>query len=267
MVRPGSVSGRIATVNRGAAFGAAIRRINRPWWYYHRHWYYGTWYNWPAYPYFWANLRGAYWLSPWWTGATFVYDNPYYLYVLYPSDDPYMLTIPRGVNYSLPLPVPTESQADATDPATVSAAMACLDRARADFMAGRYADAKTEMDRAVTMLPADRSMQEFRALTLFARGEYELAASALYAVLAAGPGWNWETMVRLYPNDSTYTAHLRALEAYVRGHPNKGSGHFLLGYHYLVMDQLEAAVAELRSAARLSPRDRVSPAIVEALSR
>jgi tetratricopeptide (TPR) repeat protein len=256
---------RIATVNRGIAFVAAVNRLNRPWWRYHRLWYYGAWYNWPAYPAFWANLPGAYWLSPWWTGAAFVYDNPYYIYVPYPSDNPYLLTVSRGLDYSLPLPVPTDSQAERIDAAKVSAAMACLNRALADFNAGLYANATTEMDRAVTLLPGDRSMQEFRALTLFARGEYDQAASAIYAVLAAGPGWNWETMSGLYPDVPSYTAHLRKLEAHLRTHPDDGSAHFMLAYHYLVLNQLDAAVGELRMAAKLSPRDKVSPALLEVL--
>jgi tetratricopeptide (TPR) repeat protein len=268
VVYPGSVHGhRIATVNRGAAFTAGVYRFNRPWWRYHRAWYYGAWYNWPAYPAFWANLPGAYWLSPWWTGTTFVYDNPYYVYLLYPSENPYVMTLPRGLDYSTPLLMPTESQADRTDANSLGAALASMDRARADFMAGNYADATNATDRAVTLLPGDRSMQEFRALTLFARGEYDEAASAIYAVLSAGPGWNWETMIGLYPNVQNYTAHLRMLESHVRAYPTEARGHFLLGYHYLVMNDLSAAVNELRKAAKLSPRDKVSPAIVEALSR
>jgi len=264
---PGYYGPRIGTVNRGTRFVAGVNRFNRPWWRHHYGWYYGAWYNWPAYPAFWANLPGAYWLSPWWTGSTFVYENPYYLYVLYPTENPYILGVPRGLDYSQPLPVPTEAQENRTESATVNEAMACLERGRVYFKAGRYADATSEMDRAVTLLPGDRSMQEFRALTLFARGEYEAASSAIYSVLAAGPGWNWETMTGLYPDVQTYTAHLRLLEAYARAHPTEGSPHFLLGYHYLVMNEFNAAIDQLRAAAKLSPSDKVSPAIVDALSR
>ena len=45
-----------------------------------------------------------------------------------------------------------------------------------------------------------------------------------YAVLTAGPGWNWSTLVGLYPDVDTYTNQLRALEAYVRSNPSSASG-------------------------------------------
>ena len=38
----------------------------------------------------------------------------------------------------------------------------------------------------------------------------------LYVVLTAGPGWDWATMVGLYPDVDTYTRQLRALEAAIK---------------------------------------------------
>jgi len=263
----GAIGPRITTVNRGAGFTAAVNTLNRPWWNYHRSWYYGAWYNWPAYPALWARLASGYWLTPWASDVVFVYDNPYYQIVVPPIENPYLYVVPRGLDYSLPLPVPTEAQADKTDEAVVSAAMACFDRARVYFKVGRYADATAEMDRAVRLLPGDRSMQEFRALTLFAREEYAAAAAGIYAVLSAGPGWDWNTMAGLYPDGETYTRQLRALEVHVRHYPTEGSGHFLLAYHYLVLNHLDEAVVELRTAATLAPKDKLSAALAEALSR
>ena len=42
-------------------------------------------------------------------------------------------------------------------------------------------------------MPNDASLHEFRALVLFALGQYEQAAATLYAVLSNGPGWDWTT--------------------------------------------------------------------------
>ena len=47
-----------------------------------------------------------------------------------------------------------------------------------------------------------------QALTLFAQRKYKDAASAIYAVLAAGPGWDWQTMSELYPDPEVYTKQL-----------------------------------------------------------
>ena len=42
---------------------------------------------------------------------------------------------------------------------------------------------------------------------------YDEAAAVAYTVLTAGPGWNWTTLVGLYPDVDTYTNQLRAVEA------------------------------------------------------
>ena len=66
------------------------------------------------------------------------------------------------------------------------------------------------MDHAIKLLPSDATMHEFRALVLFAEGKYHEAAEGIYAVLSMGPGWTWDTMMSLYPNEETYTRQLRA---------------------------------------------------------
>ena len=48
-------------------------------------------------------------------------------------------------------------------------------------------------------MPNDPTLHEFRALVLFAQGQYDAAAATLYPVLNAGPGWDWTTLVGLYP--------------------------------------------------------------------
>ena len=40
--------------------------------------------------------------------------------------------------------------------------------------------------------------------------DYQQAAAAVYAVISAGPGWDWNTVSNLYPNAGVYTDHLRS---------------------------------------------------------
>jgi cytochrome c-type biogenesis protein CcmH/NrfG len=120
---------------------------------------------------------------------------------------------------------------------------------------------------ALTLLPSDTTMHEFRALCLFALARYREATTAVYAVLSAGPGWSWETMASLYANPDTHTRQLRRLERHVKRHPKDPSGHFLLAYHYVVLDQRDAAAAEFGRAAQLNRRDKLSASLAAALTR
>ena len=77
---------------------------------------------------------------------------------------------------------------------------------------------------ALAKVPNDSDIHEFRALCLFALGRYDEAAATLYAVLSVGPGWDWTTLIGLYPDVSVYTAQLRALESYCTGASRLGPG-------------------------------------------
>ncbi len=258
---------RGSNINRGSRFESSIRDFNRPWRSYHHGWYHGGWWNWPSYPAVWAGLVGGNWLAPWANGSSFDYDNPYYAAPAYDDEDPSGYAVPPGLDYAQPIPVPTDDQVQATDNDTVTDAMSYCGSARASFKKGQYAKATAGLDRALQLLPGDRSMQEFRALTLFARAKYDEAAGVLYAVLAGGPGWDWNTMMALYPRTDVYTPQLRGMEAFVTAHPEDGKAHFLLGYHYLVLDDRDAAIAELRTAAKLTPEDQLSAQLADALSQ
>ena len=120
--------------------------------------------------------------------------------------------------------------------------------------------------KAIRLLPSDATLHEFRAMTLFAQGRYKDAAATLYAVLAAGPGWGWDTMRGLYPDEDTYTRQLRALEEYVRKDPKSGEAHFVLAYQYLVLGVKDEAVKQLREVVRLQPQDQLSAALLKALT-
>jgi tetratricopeptide (TPR) repeat protein len=138
--------------------------------------------------------------------------------------------------------------------------------ARSYFMDGKYVEATAEAERALKVLPGDRTIHEFRALCLFARKRYKEAAAALYAVLAAGPGWDWKTMSALYPDNDTYTAQLRALEQYLKDNPTDPQGRFLLGYHYTVLDDRDSAAEQFRLAAKLQPKDKLSAQLADAMT-
>ena len=62
--------------------------------------------------------------------------------------------------------------------------------------------------------PGDGALHEYRALVLFALGKFSEAAGVLNPVLAGGPGWDWTTMISLYPGQETYMNQLAALESY-----------------------------------------------------
>ena len=150
--------------------------------------------------------------------------------------------------------------------ATVTDANRRFDTARESFKQGKYAQAQELVEAAIKDLPSDATLHEFRSLTLFAQGKYKDAAAGLYAVLAAGPGWDWDTMRPLYPDPDTYTKQLRALEAFVGKEPTAGYGHFLLAYHYLVLGSKDAAVQQFQEVVKVQPEDKLAAALLKALT-
>jgi tetratricopeptide (TPR) repeat protein len=200
------------------------------------------------------------------------------------------VVVPETLNYSSPIPPPTgDEAADAfppepeqgddetfpttdpppppTDNSTVNEANERFDAARKAFYNGDYAKAQELVEQAIQVLPSDATLHEFRALTLFAQKKFKEAAATLYAVLWAGPGWNKDTMATLYPDWDTYTRQLRALESYVKAHPDEAYAHFLLAYHYLVVGSMDQAIAQLKEVVRLDPKDQLSAALVKALTQ
>jgi hypothetical protein len=93
------------------------------------------------------------------------------------------------------------------------------------------------------------------SLVLFAQGDYLRAAAAAHAALSQGPGWNWNTLYGLYGNVDIYTRHLRSLEAAVSANPNSAEHHFLLGYHCLMLNQVDSGRRNLSRALELQPGD------------
>ena len=185
------------------------------------------------------------------------YTNPYYATVL--AAQPAQTTV--VYDYSQPINVTAAPQNEAAAATTEQVFSAARDA----FMAGNYQRALDLADQVLKETPNAAVVHEFRGLTLFALQHYDESAAVTYAVLTAGPGWNWSTMVGLYPDADTYTNQLRALEAAVRATPDSAAGHFLLAYHYMVQGHNEAAVTQFQNVLTIQPGDQIAGSFVKAL--
>jgi tetratricopeptide (TPR) repeat protein len=278
--RAGSYAGAGANVGNhpyaaGAAYGAN-----------HGNWYHGAWngnygaYGWGHYGgYGWGGwglgmaggmaLGGMAGMGGWGYGSSLYnmgyssYSNPYSATA--PVDQTGGATTPaQGSSYDYSQPIDTTSPPPAQ--ATGDDTMATFDESRTIFKAGGYDQALASCDKALQKMPNDTSLHEFRALILFALKRYDEAAGALYAVLSAGPGWDWTTLIGLYPDVDVYTAQLRALEAYCSEHPNSSSARFVLAYHYLAQGHHKTAVAQLEKVVKLQPSDTLSAKLIRIFS-
>jgi tetratricopeptide (TPR) repeat protein len=192
-----------------------------------------------------------------WNLGLATYANPYFI-----AAAPVAGVAAPVYDYSRPI----DTTAALPSAETADPAMQAFDDARAAFREGDYARALTLTDQALAALPNDATLHEFRALALFAQGRYDQAAGVLYAVLSVGPGWDWATMVGLYPNVEVYTRHLRALESYAGQNPNAAAPRFVLAYHYLTTGDTAAAASMLREVVRLQPSDQLSAAMLGQLT-
>jgi tetratricopeptide (TPR) repeat protein len=140
-----------------------------------------------------------------------------------------------------------------------------LNAAIAAFKQADYDSALDITNRAITQFPSDAVLHEFRALVLFAKGDYRQSAATLHSVLALGPGWDWTTMARLYPDISLYTTQLRTLEDSVRQNPQDAAGHFVLAYHYMTAGHADSAANQLAQVTQLVSNDRVAADLLRML--
>ncbi len=165
---------------------------------------------------------------------------------------------PSAGDYSQPI------TATAADPAPAAAdqASAAFSQARDAFKSGDYAQAQQLVNQALAQTPNDSTLHQFFALTLIAQGQYEKAAAPIYAVLSAGPGWNWTTLSGMYPDVATFTTQLRGLESYVSTNTGSSAARFVLGYVYLCEGEDPAAVKQFKAAAQLQPSDTLSAQLI-----
>jgi tetratricopeptide (TPR) repeat protein len=178
--------------------------------------------------------------------GNFAYSSGYLPYM-----NPYYASGMGGWNYAQPIPTMLVTEAR-------PGAQQMFDQAVAQFRAGEYQAALATVDQAIQQNPSDHVMHEFRALTLFAMGDFKNAAATIHPVLAVGPGWDWATLSNLYDNIDVYTAQLRRLESAVTSNPNQADNQFLLAYHYTTAGHSEAAAKRLAEVVRISPNDRLA---------
>lgn len=243
---------------------------------YHDDWYHGGWYPGAGWGYMWDNypVAAAIGLTGWainrigYGWGYWGYSNPYYS-----ESGSY------GYDYSEPLVVycdnSSSSTATTTDAATTATetvstmqspptneGMAAFEEARTAFHGGDYAMALAKIDTTLKTMPRDTVVHEFRSLVLFALKKYPESAAASYAVLAAGPGWDWTTMISLYPGVDPYTKQLRALEDFAKANPQSADAKFLLGYHYQTCGHNESASKQYKLAQNLLPDDKLIKQLV-----
>jgi tetratricopeptide (TPR) repeat protein len=147
-----------------------------------------------------------------------------------------------------------------------SKAMQLFDTGLEQFQGAKYQQALSSFDAALKNLPGDPVVHEVRALTLFALGDYKKAAVALNSLLSSAPGMDWTTMSSLYGNDDDYTAQLRKLEAYCKANPKDAAAAFVLAYHYLTLDEKDAAIDMLRIVVADQPKDTTAKRMLDALA-
>jgi tetratricopeptide (TPR) repeat protein len=187
------------------------------------------------------------------------YSNPYYTEPVAVGD--------TYIDNSMSLAMPPTQIVEGSDqpPGVTDPGMKAFSDAQSAFYDGNYQEALQATNRALASMPKDSIIHEFRALVLFALGNYRESAGTLHPVLAVGPGWDWTTMSSLYPDVEIYTGQLRKLESYVGDNPKSAQGHFLLAYHYLTAGHSKYAADELRHVRKVAPKDAVSAQLLELL--
>jgi tetratricopeptide (TPR) repeat protein len=235
----------------------------------HGDWYHGTWaggwYPGAGWGQMWSNYPVAAALGVTWWGASRLsyafgmggYSNPYY-----DGGESYDYSQPvaayqPAVESQVAAPATVAPTGTAPNPGVSQDGTSVFDQSRAAFARGDYAPALELCDQTLKTMPHDAVVHEFRSLALFALQKYRDAAAGAYAVLSAGPGWDWTTLSSLYGNVADYTTHLRRLESYVGENPNSSDAHFLLAYHYLTAGHADAARGQLVEVDKLTPNDRL----------
>ena len=224
----------------------------------HCHWGY-IWDEYPVAAAFGATMWGINCVN--WAYGISAYYNPYY-------DDPVYVNNQVVVSYNEPIVgnpnYETDQSSDSSgssDPLTET-----FNQAREAFYNGDYQQALKLTNQCLQTAPEDAAINEFRALCLFALGEYRQAAANIHAVLAAGPGWNWTTLISLYKNPKTYTDQLRQLESYVNSNPDAAGATFLLAYHYLTAGHEQDAVEMWKRVAEIEPDDQLTQQFIKMYS-
>ena len=204
-----------------------------------------------------------------------MYSNPYYVgggttAAYYDYSQPITVINQQTDPYVTMAQTPSDGGDTTSSPPTVSPEVqegtTHMDLARDAFRAGDYGKASSEIDLAIKALPKDAALHEFRALIFFATKDYKQAAGTLYAVLSAGPGWDWTTLSGMYANVATYTEQLRALEVYTKENPSSPESRFVLAYHYTTCGYPDSARKQYEEVLKLLPGDQLSAQLLKLLT-
>ncbi len=254
---------------------------------YYGDWYHGSWHGnyGSAWGYSAASLATSALVSTWAMGPT-VYNSGYYSYSNPYATEPLVIQVDSSpqvvIDYQQPLQVelpPVQvPQADVSQPDASAAqpemipappisedAAALLDQARQFFAAGDYPQTLNQINKILATSPNDPVVHQFRALVLFAKGDYRQATAALYSVLSVGPPWDWTTMSGLYADTDTYSRQYHELESFSQQNPQAAYAHFLLGYHYMICGYNDDAIAEFKRTIELEPSDELASNLVKML--
>ncbi|NRB75333.1 MAG: tetratricopeptide repeat protein [Verrucomicrobiales bacterium] len=245
---------------------------SNPWWNrpaYHP-WYGGSWncgwnrppyYRPPAFPGYWVPRSSIGWGLIGWGLGNLIFDcgyhhyhNPYIVKTVYVESAP-------SITYQVPITQiasPATVSNESSLPEFADEAESLISQSQAAFAEGNYILALEGCDNAIQKANDDGGFHEYRALILFALGQYEEAAGVLHPLLVSSPGWDWTTMIKLYGNSTTYADQLKRLESFTSANPDKAAPAFLLGYHYMVCGYLEEAAGAFARAAEIEPADRVA---------
>jgi tetratricopeptide (TPR) repeat protein len=171
-------------------------------------------------------------------------------------------------DYSQPIRVPDPDYRETEDELVRSErAVHRFDDAREVFRRGEYGRASELVDEAIELLPSDPTLHQFRALVLFARQRFQDSAAALYSVLAVSPGWDRQTLLKLYDTPERYLGQVAELERALAANPQSLDGRFLLAYHYLMKGDLAGAQRQLEVVRAAKPTDQVVLNLLSALGQ
>jgi predicted Zn-dependent protease len=189
---------------------------------------------------------------------TAVYSNPFY-------NRPNAIAAP-ALDYSAPIHVPQADYRETTEDMVRSErAIRLFDEARASFRGGDFRRALDLTDRAIEFLPSDPALHQFRALVLFAAGNYPDASATIHSVLAIAPGWDRQTIEQLYDAPNRYATDVNKLAAYVNSRTGDTAGQFLLAYHLLALGETAAAGKVLVHVQSKHPNDQVTLNLLQSI--
>ncbi len=222
-------------------------------------WGFGWGWGW-GYPFGW----GGYWddyFCPYGPVYASAYPVDAYAY-MYPNDGQYAANYP-----SAPAPTVADNAQPAADDGTGTANEGLLyyNEARTAFGRGDYRNALRLAGHAAVESPQNAKVHELISLSLFASGEYRVAATEAHAALALGAPSDWNNLFGYYRDAAKYTEQLRKLEKTVSDVPNSAPGHFLLAYHYLMTGAKDEAKSHFAQAAKLTPNDKLAAHILKEL--